>query len=95
METEMEHEMEIEMKDEMKDLKPSINHTVELIAALSNTMRQLSLSALDMQGLALSKKHQIEKKIDMVDDLGSIIDELIHFLGQMIADHIAEEGPCP
>jgi hypothetical protein len=58
-------------------------------------MRQLSLSALDLQSLALSKKHQIEKKIDMVDDLGDIIDDLIHLLGQMSSDYIAQQNPGP
>ncbi len=87
--------MEMELEPEMHDLKPSINYTIELIAALSNTMRQLSLSALDMQSLALSKKHQIEKKIDMVDDLGDIVDDLIHLLGQMSSDYIAEQSPSP
>ncbi len=87
--------MEMELEHEMHDLKPSINYTIELIAALSNTMRQLSLSALDMQSLALSKKHQIEKKIDMVDDLGDIVDDLIHLLRQMSSDYIAEQNPCP
>ena len=85
------------MENEMNDLRPSsvqtIVQTIELIAALSNTMRQLSLSALDMQGLALSKKHQIEKKIDMVDDLGDSIGELIHFLARLIPDYIAQFGP--
>ncbi len=87
--------MEMELEHEMHDLKPSINYTIELIAALSNTMRQLSLSALDMQSLALSKKHQIEKKIDMVDGLGDIVDDLIHLLGQMSSDYIAEQNPRP
>ncbi len=87
--------MEMELEHEMPDIKPSINYTVELIAALSNTMRQLSLSALDLQSLALSKKHQIEKKIDMVDDLGDIVDDLIHLLGQMSSDYIAQQNPGP
>lgn len=93
----------MEIDNEMNDFEPSINptnnhkinHTIEMIVALSNTMRQLSLCALDMQGLALSKKHQIEKKIDMVDDLGDIIDDLIHFLSRMVSEYIAEQGPCP
>ena len=83
--------MEIDHK--MNDIKPSINHTIELIAALSSTMRQLSLSALDMQGLALSKKNQIEKKIDMIDDLGDAIDELIRSLKRLIPCYIAQDRP--
>ncbi|HBF39571.1 MAG TPA: hypothetical protein DDW50_19910 [Firmicutes bacterium] len=78
------------MENKMNDLKPSIDQIIELIAALSNSMRQLSLSALDLQALALSKKHQIEKKIDMVDDLGDTIDELIRFLMRLIPCYIAQ-----
>jgi hypothetical protein len=76
------------MENEIDNLKPCIDQTIELIAALSNSMRQLSLSALDLQALALSKKNQIEKEIDMVDDLGDTVDGLIQFLARLIPCYI-------
>ena len=80
------------MENEMNDFKPSIDQVIELIASLSNSMRQLTLSALDLQALALSKKHQIEKKLDMVDDLGDTIDELIQFLMRLIPNYFNQYG---
>ncbi|HBE76998.1 MAG TPA: hypothetical protein DDW65_04340 [Firmicutes bacterium] len=79
----MENEIEIDY------LKIYIDQTTELIAAFTNSMRQLSLSALDLQALALSKRHRIEKQIDAVDDLGNIIEELIQFQAKLIACYIS------
>ncbi len=65
-----------------------IRHRIDwltgLIASLSGTSRQLSLTALDLQSLALTKKHQLEAAIDRVDDLGDIITQLIRELKAQI-----------
>jgi hypothetical protein len=71
--------------EETNNLKHRIIHeTTELIFSLSNSQRQISLTALDLQSLALSKKHQIEKAIHNVDDLDDLIGQLIEYLGKLI-----------
>jgi hypothetical protein len=78
----------MENQIEIDHLKIYIDQTTELIAAFSNSMRQLSLCALDLQSLALSKRHRIEKQIDAVADLGNIIEELIQFQTKLISCYI-------
>ena len=68
------------MKNEDGNLTLRIDQIAGLLASFSNSLRQLSLSALDLQALALSKKHQIEHHIERIDDLGVIISKLIHSL---------------
>lgn len=65
-------------------LKHRIHETAELIFSLSNSQRQISLTALDLQALALGKKHQIEKAIDNVDDLDDLIGRLIKYLEKLV-----------
>lgn len=71
--------------EETSNLKQrAIHETVELIFSLSNCLRQISLTALDLQALALGKKHQIERAIDNVDDLDDLIHGLIDYLEKLI-----------
>jgi hypothetical protein len=70
--------------EETGKLNHNIHETMELIFSLSNSQRQLSLTALDLQALALGKKHQIEKAIDNVDDLDHLIGKLIRHLEKLI-----------
>lgn len=72
------------MENEVDNLTLYIDQVAGLIASLSNSMRQLSLSSLDLQGLGLTKKHQIEKTIDLVEDLGSVNGQLIKSLEKLI-----------
>ncbi len=58
-------------------IRQRIDWLTGLIASLSGSSRQLSLTALDLQSLALTKKHQLEAASDRVDDLGDIITKLI------------------
>ena len=65
-------------------LEHRIHETAELIFSLSNSQRQISLAALDLQALALGKKRQIEKAIDNVDDLDHLIGRLIKYLAKLV-----------
>lgn len=76
------------MENEVDNLTLRIDQVTGLIASLSNSLRQLSLGALDLQALALSKKHQIKQTIDRIDDLGSIVGELIKFLNILVNCYI-------
>lgn len=82
--------MEIEETD---NLKHRIHETAELIFSLSNSQRQISLTALDLQALALGKKHQIEKAIDNVDDLDDLISKLIEYLEKLIECNNLRNNP--
>jgi hypothetical protein len=76
------------METEADNLKNNIDQVTGLIYNLSNSTRQLSLCALDLQSLCLSKKHQIEKAIDNVYDLESVIGRLIELLEKLICCYI-------
>ena len=76
------------MENEVDNLTFFIDQVAGLIASLSNSMRQMSLGALDLQSLAFSKKRQIEQHIDSIDDLGATIGKLIKFLDILINCYI-------
>jgi hypothetical protein len=76
------------MENEVNNLNIYIEQVTGLIASLTNSLRQLSLGAIDLQALALSKKHQIQRPIDCIDDLGAIIEELIKFLNVLVDSYI-------
>jgi hypothetical protein len=78
--------------EESGNLKHDIHETAELIFSLSNSQRQISLTALDLQALALGKKHQIEKAIDNVDDLDDLIGRLIDYLEKLLDCNIARNN---
>jgi methyl-accepting chemotaxis protein len=78
---------------ETNNLKHYIREIMELIFSLSNSQRQISLTALDLQALALGKKHQIEKAIDNVDDLDDLIGKLIRRLEKLIDCYAAWDNP--
>lgn len=84
------------MEIEVEILKSRIDQVADLIATLSASARQTSLVALDLQALALTKKHQIEKAIDNVNDLEGIIGQLIEFLEKLICFYIVrnDDYPC-
>jgi hypothetical protein len=50
---------------------------INMIDSLSNSRRQLTLSALDYQALGLAKRHEKEKAIDLADELGKVLEILI------------------
>jgi hypothetical protein len=50
---------------------------IDMIDSLSNSRRQLTLSALDYQALGLAKRHEKEKAIDLADELGKVLEILI------------------
>jgi hypothetical protein len=76
------------MENEVDNLTLYIDQVTGLIGSLSNSLRQMTLSALDMQALALSKKHQIERQIDKIDDLGTAMGKLIEFLNILVNCYI-------
>lgn len=80
------------MENEVNNLNICIDQVTGLIASLTNSLRQLSLGAIDLQALALSKKHQIKQPIDCIDDLGTIIDQLIKYLNVLVDMYIARHG---
>jgi hypothetical protein len=59
---------------------------VEIIGCLSNSQRQLTLSALDYQALGLAKRHEKEKAIELVDELGKVLEILIKALKKEVGD---------
>lgn len=76
-----------------------IDWVTALIGSLTGSCRQMSLSALDLQSLGLSKKHQIETAIDRVEDLNRIICQLTALLEKLLCCWIQEnrfwEDGCP
>lgn len=80
------------MGEDEKSTRHRVDQTIMIINALSNTIRQLSLSALDLQAMALSKKHQMEAAVDRVDDLGDVLDEYIALLKELTNEFFDESG---
>ncbi len=80
------------MGEDEKSVRHRVDQTIMIINALSNTIRQLSLSALDLQAMAHSKKHQMEAAVDRVDDLGDVLDEYIALLKELTGEFFDESG---
>lgn len=72
------------MFEDFDECRNRIDHLIHMIEALSNTKRQLSMSALDFQALALAKKSQKEDAIQQADDVGELLELLIDLLNQVI-----------
>jgi hypothetical protein len=81
------------MENDLRELRYWIDQMTGLIYTLSNCLRQLSLSALDLQSMAISKKTQIEQAIDNVDAVEEIIADLLEFLAKLIDCFLECFGP--
>jgi hypothetical protein len=80
----MEEETAPEETASIENTHFPIDWVTGMIASLSGSCRQLSLCALDLQSLGLSKKHDIEAAIDRVNDIGDIICQMIKLLEKLI-----------
>jgi hypothetical protein len=80
-----------------QELKPRNEELVELISCLSNSQRQLTLSALDYQGLGLAKRHEKERAIELADEMAKVLEILIKSLKKKICvlSDLAEEERTP
>jgi hypothetical protein len=63
-----------------------------IITGLSAGQRQLTQTALDLQCLALAKKHQIKEQIDLAEELGDVLEILVHLLKETTEEFA---GYCP
>lgn len=62
------------MEEEAEKIKFKIDNLASLINVLSSSQRQITVEALDLQGLALAKKRQIRDSIDRAARIGEILD---------------------
>ncbi|HYH04033.1 MAG TPA: hypothetical protein VEC37_13100 [Bacillota bacterium] len=76
------------MPSDYEEFKSHTDELVEMIASLSNSQRQLTLSALDYQALGCAKRHEKENAIEIADDLGCVLKVLIRALKQKVC-HLA------
>lgn len=72
------------MFEDFEECRDRLNHLIHMIEALSNTKRQLTLSALDFQALGLAKKSEKEDAIKQADAVGDTLEVLIDLLNQVI-----------
>lgn len=72
------------MFEDFDECRDRLDHLIHMIEALSNTKRQLTLSALDFQALTLAKKSEKEDAIEQADDVGEILEVLIDLLNRVI-----------
>lgn len=72
------------MPSEYEELKSLSCDLIEMIASLSNSQRQLTLSALDYQALGFAKRHEKENAVDRADDLGCVLELLIKVLKEKV-----------
>lgn len=84
-------EQELEPKHHEKN---RIDQLAALITTLSASQHQLTQVALGLQGLALAKKHQIKEQIELADDLGDVLKNLIHLLKEA-TEELAKYCPDP
>lgn len=64
--------------------KNRLDQLIITIERLSNSKRQLSLSALDFQSLGLATKHQKEDSIEQAAEMGEVLEILIKLLQEVI-----------
>lgn len=74
------------MFEDFDECRNRLDHLIHVIEALSNTKRQLSLSALDFQALTLARKSEQEDAIRQADQIGEILESLIQILAQVLPD---------
>jgi hypothetical protein len=68
---------------ETKGVKLKIDQLALLITSISGSQKLISQVALDLQALALAKKHQIKEAIEQASELGEILEVLINRLKQL------------
>lgn len=72
--------------------KNRLDQLIVTIERLSNSKRQLSLSALDFQSMGLASKHQKEKAIEQAEEVGDVLEDLIKLLKQVVCEFYPVEN---
>ncbi len=83
--------MATDKADIIKKKAGKIDYLINLIASLSASQRQLTISAIDLQSLALVKKRQIKSTIDRAMILGEIQDLYIKELMTTTECYLSEK----
>ena len=69
-----------ETSEDTERIAIKIDHIVGLITNLTTIQRQLTVSAMDLQSLALAKKRQMKDSIDRAIEIGDIQEIYIKML---------------